>query len=55
MNAQSRRATKAPRIMGAAYHLILVGLRKRGWAAPRARVKPGKLALVGVLLRHAVV
>ncbi|WP_288580404.1 presqualene diphosphate synthase HpnD [uncultured Methylobacterium sp.] len=55
MHAQPRRATKAPRIMGAAYHLILVGLRKRGWAAPRARVKPGKLALVGVLLRHAVV
>ena len=34
---------------------FLVGLRKRGWAAPRTRVKPGKLALIGVLLRHAIV
>ncbi|WP_018263452.1 presqualene diphosphate synthase HpnD [Methylobacterium sp. WSM2598] len=52
--ASPRRATKAPRIMAAAYHLILDGLRARGWAAPRPRVKPGKLALVGVLLRHGI-
>ncbi|MFE1602480.1 presqualene diphosphate synthase HpnD [Methylobacterium sp. ID0610] len=49
-----RRATKAPRIMAAAYHLILDRLLARGWAAPRPRVKPGKLALVGVLLRHGI-
>ncbi|ACL61884.1 presqualene diphosphate synthase HpnD [Methylobacterium nodulans] len=52
--AAPRRATKAPRIMAAAYHLILDGLLARGWAAPRTRVKPGKLALIGVLLRHGI-
>ncbi|GJD99346.1 presqualene diphosphate synthase HpnD [Methylobacterium isbiliense] len=53
--AAPRRATKAPRIMAAAYRLILDGLLARGWAAPRARVKPGKLKLAGVLLRHGIV
>ncbi|MGY2050795.1 presqualene diphosphate synthase HpnD [Methylobacterium sp. JK268] len=55
MAGQPRRATKAPRIMAAAYHLILDGLNARGWVQPRARVKPGKLALIGVLLRHGIV
>ncbi len=50
-----RRATKAPRLMAAAYRLYLDALIKRGWAPPRARVKPGKLALVAVALRHGIV
>jgi presqualene diphosphate synthase len=50
-----RRATKAARLMAAAYRLYLVALLKRGWAAPRARVKPGKLALVAVALRHGII
>ena len=54
--AQSpRRATKAARLMAAAYRLYLVALLKRGWAMPRARVKPKKLALVAVALRHGIV
>ena len=50
-----RKATKAARLMAAAYRLYLVALLKRGWAMPRARVKPKKLALVAVALRHGIV
>ena len=49
-----RRATKAARLMAAAYHLYLKAVIARGWAMPRARVKPGKLALLGVVLRHGL-
>lgn len=53
--ARNRRsATKAARIMAAAYRLYLDALIARGWASPRARVKPGKLALAGVALRHGI-
>lgn len=50
-----RPATKAARLMAAAYGLYLDALRERGWVQPRARVKPGKLALIGVALRHGIV
>ncbi|MGV7033198.1 presqualene diphosphate synthase HpnD [Methylobacterium symbioticum] len=50
-----RSHTKAARLMAAAYHLYLDALLKRGWDAPRARVKPGKLALLAVALRHGIV
>ena len=50
-----RKPTKAARLMAAAYRLYLVALLKRGWAMPRARVKPRKLALVAVALRHGIV
>ncbi|WP_375409669.1 presqualene diphosphate synthase HpnD [uncultured Methylobacterium sp.] len=50
-----RTATKAPRLMAAAYRLYLDALLARGWSAPRARVKPGKLALIAVALRHGIV
>ncbi|KQT19291.1 squalene synthase HpnD [Methylobacterium sp. Leaf399] len=50
-----RAATKAPRLMAAAYRLYLDELLKRGWSPPRARVKPGKLALLSVALRHGIV
>ena len=49
-----RAATKAARIMAAAYRLYLDALIVRGWQAPRIRVKPGKLALAGVALRHGI-
>ncbi|GJE60352.1 presqualene diphosphate synthase HpnD [Methylobacterium trifolii] len=51
----ARRATKAPRLMAAAYRLYLDALLARGWAPPRARVKPSKLRLVAVALRHGIV
>jgi len=50
-----RAATKAARLMAAAYRLYLDALLKRGWEPPRVRVKPGKLALIGVALRHGIV
>ncbi|GJE55529.1 presqualene diphosphate synthase HpnD [Methylobacterium thuringiense] len=51
----SRSATKAARLMAGAYSLYLDAVVKRGWQAPRARVKPGKLSLIGVALRHGIV
>jgi phytoene synthase len=50
-----RKVTKAPRLMAAAYRLYLDAVLTRGWEKPRARVKPGKLALLGVVLRHGIV
>lgn len=50
-----RKATKAARLMAAAYHLYLKVVVARGWQPPRARVKPGKLALIAVALRHGIV
>lgn len=50
-----RSATKAARLMAAAYRLYLDAVVKRGWSAPRARVKPGKLKLLAVALRHGIV
>lgn len=50
-----RKVTKAPRLMAAAYRLYLDAVLARGWEKPRARVKPGKLALLGVVLRHGIV
>lgn len=50
-----RKVTKAPRLMAAAYRLYLDAVLARGWQKPRARVKPGKLALLTVALRHGIV
>ena len=49
-----RQATKAARLMAAAYRLYLNAVVRRGWNAPRARVKPGKLSLLLVALRHGI-
>ncbi len=49
-----RSATKAARLMAAAYRLYLDALLKRGWASPRLPVKPGKHKLIAVLLRHGL-
>jgi phytoene synthase len=46
---------RTPRLMGAVYLALLARLCARGWACPRAPVRVGKLARVGILLRHAVV
>ena len=46
---------RTPRLMGAVYLALLARLRARGWACPRAPVRVGKLARVGILLRHAIV
>ena len=50
-----RKVTKAPRLMAAAYRLYLDAVLARGWAKPRARVKPGKAALIAVALKHGII
>lgn len=55
MAASSRRAVRAPRIMGKVYRAILDRMVERGWAAPRERVRIGRLHLLGIVLRHAFI
>jgi phytoene synthase len=47
-------AGRAPRLMGAVYAALLARLAARGWASPRAPVRLGRLARVGIVLRHAL-
>lgn len=42
----------APRLMGAIYGELLRRLIARGWAGPRPSVKPGKAALLWLVLRN---
>nr|WP_307274942.1 presqualene diphosphate synthase HpnD [Labrys wisconsinensis] len=49
-----RAATRAPRLMGAVYARLLDGMEARGFAPPRTRVRPGRLTLIGLLLRHGL-
>jgi phytoene synthase len=55
MRGHPASCVRTPRLMGAVYLALLARLRARGWAWPRAPVRVGKLARVGILLRHAVV
>ena len=50
-----RRAVRAPRIMGAVYHLILNGMLRRGFAPPRIRVRVPRARLALILLRYALI
>jgi phytoene synthase len=43
--------SRAPRLMGAVYQALLARLLARGWDTPRAAVRVGKLARIGILLR----
>jgi phytoene synthase len=55
MRGHPASCVRTPRLMGAVYLALLARLRARGWACPRGPVRVGKLARVGILLRHAVV
>jgi phytoene synthase len=55
MKRNSRRAVRAPRIMGKYYRAILDLLLARGFAAPRQPVRVGKLARIAILLRYAII
>jgi squalene synthase HpnD len=55
MDRNSRRVVRAPRIMGKYYGSILDLLVARGFAAPRAPVRLGKIAKLSILLRYAFV
>jgi phytoene synthase len=52
--ASPRAVVRTPRIMSAAYRLILSQLLARGWEAPRAAVKLSRVRLVWILLRCIV-
>jgi presqualene diphosphate synthase len=47
-----RRIVRAPRIMGAAYEVILGALVARGFTPPRARIRLPRLKLLGIVLRN---
>jgi phytoene synthase len=55
MQGAPRRTVRTPRVMAEAYKLILDGLVARGWAPPRAKVRVGRLHLMWILARHAVI
>jgi squalene synthase HpnD len=55
MRRSPRRVVRAPRIMAAAYHAVLMRLLARGWARPRYPVKVPKLQRIGILLRFAFI
>lgn len=52
MAESPRRQVKAPRIMGAAYKVILDALIARGFAPPRAKVSLPKVKLILIVLRN---
>ena len=54
MAREPRRATRAPRLMGAVYGAVLEATAKRGFVAPRARVRKPKLKLLIALVRHGL-
>ena len=55
MAAAPRRVVRAPRIMSAAYQLILDELVARGWSAPRAPVRLSRSRLLLIVLRYALI
>ena len=55
MRRSSRRAVRAPRIMGEVYRRILDGMVERGWAPPRERVRLARPRLLWILVQYAFV
>jgi squalene synthase HpnD len=55
MDRNRRRRVRAPRIMSRYYRAILELLVQRGFAAPRAPVRVGKLARFAIILRYALI
>jgi squalene synthase HpnD len=55
MAASSRRAVRAPRIMGEVYRLILERVAERGFAPPRLPVRLGRARLAFILMRYAFI
>jgi phytoene synthase len=50
-----RRVVRTPRIMAAAYRLILARTNALGWQAPRSRVSLQRWQILWILLRYAIV
>ena len=55
MNRTARRKVRAPRIMGEAYKLYLKAIIARGFAPPRARVRLGRVRILWIILRYAII
>jgi phytoene synthase len=55
MSSASRRAVRAPRIMGEVYRLILERMTTRGFAPPRPPVRLGRLRLVWIIMLYAFI
>lgn len=55
MQRAPRRTVRTPKVMAEAYKLILDGLIARGWAPPRTTVRVGRLRLMWILARYAVI
>jgi presqualene diphosphate synthase len=55
MKRNSRRAVRAPRIMGKYYRAILELLLKRGFAAPRTPVRVSKVTKLSIVFRYAFI
>ncbi len=51
----SRRAVRAPKIMGEVYRQLLEDMLARGWLRPRVRVHVHKSHLLWIALRHAFI
>ena len=54
MRREPRKATRAPRLMGAVYRQVLDEIALQGFAAPRRRVKVPKHRLLFAVLRHGL-
>jgi phytoene synthase len=54
MARSPRRTVRAPRIMAAAYRVILAGLVARGWTAPRQPLRLPRARLMWIVLRNLV-
>jgi presqualene diphosphate synthase len=53
MARSPRRTTRAPRIMGEAYRLILDSLVARGWSSPRRPIHLPRARLLWIIMRNA--
>lgn len=50
----SKRSVRSPRIMASVYRSLLDRLVRRGWKAPREKVRPSKLQFLGAVVRHGI-
>jgi squalene synthase HpnD len=55
MSSVSRRAVRAPRIMGEVYRLMLEHMAKRGFAPPRPPIRLARPQLVWIVMRYAFI
>jgi presqualene diphosphate synthase len=55
MSGCNRKTVRSPRIMASVYRALLNKLVKRGWKAPRQRVRPSKGQFLWSVLRYGVV